>query len=472
MERLQLLSKSDLEQIHSTSLTILQDIGVQIPNREALAALSDSGAQVDLEKQIVRIPAGLMEGALRSVGKQFILHGRDRSRTARFGYGDFNFPATAAQVTLIDGEDWSRREATLNDFRDAVKVCDALEHVNIAGGMGLPREIAPEVRDIYMAAEMIKMTPKPSQVFASNVTTLRIIIEIYETVAGGASEHRQYPMMAGFIEPISPLRFDRNGSEILVECAKKGIPIVLAPMVQSSATGPATLAGTLAQENAEILAGIALTQAVQPGLAIGYGGSCHTMDLRTMLCSFGAPEQVLLGIAMAQLPLSYGLPVLFNAGLTDSKRVDVQAGLEKGMTLLSGALAGIETFAHMGICGADQGASLEQLIIDDATAAYVKRVLKGIAVTPKTLALDAIRRVGIGGNFLTDDHTLDHFRDEVAVLEGFDRQNWDSWAASGSKDMLDWAREKKRNILKTHEFDLIDEKLGDEIDRIVARASG
>lgn len=467
MNKLKILSDENLKAIHDTSLRILRDIGVEVPNDELLKSLANAGAEVDFSQSSVKIPENLITDSLSQASKKFILYGRDREKRARFGYGDFVLPSSAGQFVWIEGDAEKRRDATSEDFKQAVIIGDALEHIDIVGGLALPCEIPEAVRDVYMTGQLVKITTKPSHVFIANSKTFQYILEIYETVAGGKKEHRKYPMLAAFVEPISPLRFDRSGLAILVAAAKNGLPVYFGPMVQTAATGPATLAGTIAVENAEILAGIVITQLLNPGCPVGYGGSCHTMDMRTMMISFGAPEQCLLAVAMAQMPQYYGLPALFNAGLTDSKRVDAQAGLEKGMTMLIGALAGIETFAHMGICGADQGACLEQLIIDNETAGYVKRILKGFVVNQETLALDAIKRVGIGGNFLSDEHTLAHFRNELWLPEGFNRQNWDAWEAAGAKTMYEWAHEKKESILANHKPEPIDSRLADEIDKIV-----
>lgn len=286
-------------------------------------------------------------------------------------------------------------------------------------------------------------------------------------MAGGKEEHRRHPMLAGFVEPISPLRFARTGLEILIGCAQEGLPICFGPMAQSGATAPATLAGTMVVENAEILAGITIAQVLGPGCPVCYGGILHIMDLRTTTISFGSPEQALMAVAMTQIAKHYGLPVYINVGIGDSKRIDAQTGLERGMTLLMGALAGADTFGHMGICGADQDASLEQLIVDNEMAAYVKRVLHGFAVNEETLAQDVIKRIGIGGNYLADAHTVTHFRQELWFPEGFDRRSWEEWWDDGAPSMVDWARRRKETILVQHKPKLIEAQLALEIDGIV-----
>jgi trimethylamine--corrinoid protein Co-methyltransferase len=201
-----------------------------------------------------------------------------------------------------------------------------------------------------------------------------------------------------------------------------------------------------------------------------YGGIPHIMDMRSSQISFGSPEQGVMAVAMAQVAHHYGLPVYINVGLSDSKVVDAQSGLERGMTLLMGALAGADTFGHMGILGADQAGSLQQLIVDDRMAAYVKRVLRGFSLDEEALALDVIKEVGIGGNFLGEAHTHRHFRQELWFPTAFDRRRWEEWWADGAPSMADWALDRKAQILADHHPPPPEPELVREIDEIVAAA--
>jgi trimethylamine--corrinoid protein Co-methyltransferase len=474
MPNLDYLARHDIEAIHDTSLTILRDVGVNLPNQEALDALAEAGADIDLNHQVARIPERLVAEALERAGKQYILYGRDPERTARFGYGDpetgFVLVSSPGQFAWVDEDGGPRRQPTREDAHAGIRVGDALEHIDIVGAMGMALDIPAEYRDVWLAAESVKGSTKPTHVWVTNGRSLTYILRIYEAVMGGREAHRQRPMIAAFIEPISPLRFPETGLEILIACARYGLPVGFGPMVQAGATGPATLAGTLALENAEILAGIVLAQTFGPGVPVCYGGIPHIMDMRSSQISFGSPEQGLMAVAMTQIAHHYGLPVYINVGLSDSKRVDAQSGLERGMTLLVGALAGADTFGHMGILGADQAGSLEQLIVDNEMAAYVKRVLRGFAVDEEALALDVIQKVGIGGNFLGEAHTHRHFRRELWFPTAFDRRRWEEWWADGARTMADWAHERKAQILTEHRPLAPEPDLVREIDGIVAAA--
>jgi trimethylamine--corrinoid protein Co-methyltransferase len=469
-DRLSVLTEGEVGRIHTTSLQILRDVGVELPNREVLEALAAAGANVNFERQVACVPERLVVNALDQAGKQYVLYGRNPEKMARFGHGEFVLVSSPGQFAWVDEDGADRREPMQEDARSGIRVGDALEHIDVVGAMGMALDVPAEYRDVWMAAELVKGTDKPTHVWVANGRTLAHILRIYEAVRGGREAHRERPMMAGFIEPISPLRFPKTGLEILIICARYGLPVLFGPMVQAGATGPATLAGTLALENAEILAGIVVAQTLGPGVPVCYGGIPHLMDMRTSQISFGAPEQGLMAVAMAQMAHHYGLPSYVNVGLSDSKRVDAQSGLERGMTLLMGALAGADTFGHMGILGADQAGNLQQLIVDDRMAAYVKRILRGFSVDDETLALDVVRQVGIGGNFLGEEHTHRHFRQELWFPLAFDRRRWDDWWADEALSIADWALDRQAEILADHHPRPPEPELVREIDDIVAAA--
>jgi trimethylamine--corrinoid protein Co-methyltransferase len=325
-------------------------------------------------------------------------------------------------------------------------------------------------RDVATHALMVRHATKPLAGWIHNGASARWVLEVLAVAAGSRRELASYPLTEGFVEPISPLQFRPEGLDILAIFAEWGLPVGLGPMVMAMATGPATLAGTLAQENAEILAGIVLTQLLRPGLPVTYWGIPHVMDPATATISFGSPEQGLMAAAMAQVGRSYGFPVGVNAGLTDSKLPDAQSGLEKGTSLLMGALAGANVFGHLGISGADQGASLEQLVIDNEMMSALRRVLRGLTISEDTLAMEAICRVGIGGSHLGDMHTLRHYRQEIRLSRLPDRSPWDPWAANGSKDLLQRAAEEVERLLSLSPVAPLSAEQDREIAALVAAA--
>jgi trimethylamine--corrinoid protein Co-methyltransferase len=465
---IRVLSEKEIQTIHQGSLKILRDTGVMVHHEEVLALLDGAGAQVDRIGRIARLPERLVMDSIARAGKQYILYGRDGDWVARFGYGDFVLMSSPGQYAWIDLQSGERRPATIQDVHDAIRLGDALDNINIVGAMAQPQEVPERYRDVFLTGELVKGTGKPTRCWVRNGCTARHILDIYRTVAGGEAALRERPMVEAFLEPISPLRLPRDGLDIVREFAQAGQPVSIGPMAMTSGTAPATLAGTLAQENAEILAGVVVTQAIAPGTAVTYGGIPHIMDPRTSVCSFGSPEQGLMAVAMVQMARFYGLPVYINVGLTDAKVPDAQAGIEKGTSMLLGTLAGADTFGHCGICGADHAGSLVWLAVDNELMDYVKRIVRGFEVNADTVAAEVVNRVRPGGNYLAEEHTVEHFRKELWLPgPAWTRQSWDIWKSEGGGSMADRVKDEIDRIMATHKPEPIDEALAKEINHIV-----
>ncbi len=468
---LQILSQREIQAIQDASLTILRDTGVMVHHDEMLSMLGQAGATVDAAHKIARLGEKLVLDSVARAGKKYVLYGRDGQRMARFGYGDLVLMSSPGQYAWIDLQTGARRPATIQDTRDAIRLGDALGNITIVGSMAQPESISETYRDVVLTAELVKGTAKPTRCWVRNGATARYILEIYRTIAGGDAALRARPMVEAFPEPISPLQLPKDGLDIVREFAQAGQPVSIGPMAMTAGTAPGTLAGTLAQENAEILAGIVITQLLAPGTPIMYGGIPHIMDPRTGICSFGSPEQGVMAVAMVQIARSYGFPVYINVGLTDAKLLDAQAGAEKAATLLLGVLAGADTFGHCGICGTDHAGSLLWLACDDEVMSYVKRIARGFAVDDEHLATDVVHAVGPAGNFLAEEHTVRYFREEL-WLPGpmWTRQTYDLWRSDGGTSFADRLHRHVDNVLATHQPEPLDEALAKEIDQIVKHA--
>jgi len=468
---LQLLAEREITAIKDASLVILRDTGVMVHHDDMLRLLGDAGARIDAGHKIARLPEQLVQDCVARAGKRYVLQGRDPNRTARFGYGDLVLMSSPGQYAWIDLQTGQRRPATIQDAHDAIRLGDALENITIVGAMAQPEMLSEKYRDVVLTGELVKGTGKPTRCWVRNGATARYILEIYRTIAGGEAALRARPMVEAFLEPISPLQLPRDGLDIVKEFAQAGQPVSIGPMAMTSGTAPGTLAGTLAQENAEILAGLVITQLLAPGTPIMYGGIPHIMDPRTGICSFGSPEQGLMAVAMVQIARSYGFPVYVNVNLTDAKLPDAQAGMEKAATLLLGVLAGADTFGHCGICGTDHAGSLLWLALDDELMSYTQRIARGFAVDDDRLATEVIHTVGPAGNFLAEEHTVRHFREEL-WLPGpvWTRQPFDLWQSEGATSFADRLQARVQDLLTARQSPPLEEALSREIDRIVGSA--
>lgn len=468
---MQILSSEEIERIHDASLWILKHVGVRVPHSEALQRLAEAGAEISADSELVKIPEAVVMDSLQKAGKRFSIYGRDPEKQARFGYSERNYNSTAGQAYWVDDLCLTRRPASLSDVAAATRFGDALEHINVVGAMSDPQEIPPSYRCVAVAAEQLKNTTKPITFWFHDRASARFVLELFAAVAGSERLAAERPFAYPLLEPISPLKFPHHGVDLLFETCRYPLPVQIGPMAQVGATAPGTLAGTLAQENAEILAGIVLVQAIRPGTPVCYGGIPHAFDMRTTQLIFAGPEQALMSIAMTQMAKRYGLPVYINVGMTDSKTVDAQAGLEAGITLALGVLAGADIFGHLGISGVDQASSLTMLVMQHEIIGYVERLVKGINVTDEAFGLSVIAEVAHdSGIFLAERHTVDHFRQELWFPRLLDRQFWQPWRDAGAKDMMQRCIELKDQIMRQHLPQPLENDTRKEIERIVDAA--
>jgi len=267
--------------------------------------------------------------------------------------------------------------------------------------------------------------------------------------------------------PSAPLQWSELLSQNLIDCAKFGIPVEIVPMPQLGATGPVTLAGSLVQHNAEFLSGLVMVELTNPGAPVIYGGSPTTLDLRYATAPLGAIETMMLGCSYAQIGKYYGLPTHMYLGLSDTKVVDAQCGFESGIGIVLGALAGINVISGPGMLNFESCQSLEKLVIDNTICGMALRLVDGVRVDDETLAVDLIRKVGPGGMYLAEKHTLEWFRKEQFMpSELIDRQERKAWKAAGQKDIFQRAREIVGKTLKEHKPEPLPHDIEKDLDNV------
>jgi len=465
------LTAEQVRRVHEASLAVLEQVGVEVPHAETLGRFADAGAAVDAGARRVRIGPELVSRCLEQAGKEFAIYGRDPAKVAAFGRGARNYNSIAGEAHWVEAPGGPRRPATLADVATACRFADALERINIVGAMADPHDLPAGTRCVEVMAAMVRNTAKPIHFWYHDRASARYLNEIMVAVRGDERRAADRPLCYPFLEPISPLRFPHDGIDVLYETARLNLPVPIGPMAQTGLSAPATLAGTLVQENAEILAGVCITQLIRPGTAVCYGGICHAFDMRTTQLIFAGPEQAIFGVAMTQMGKGYGLPVYVNVGLTDAKRPDAQAGLEAAATLLPAAAAGADIFGHMGISGVDQAASLDMLILQHELIDYVESVLREIDFSDEALSLAEIAAVGPGGGYIDRDHTVAHFRRELWFPRLLDRQYYDAWLAGGASSMADRCARRKAEIFASgHRPEPVAPELDRELVRIVAAA--
>lgn len=465
----QFLDESARSLIFDTALHILAEVGIRIDSHEIKDRLSKVEG-VEIIGEVATYSEAAIRRALDLTPGEFELFGRDATVALPFKQGEaFHSQSIAGEYAIADLKLKQRREPTLDDLADCVHLANALPNVDIVGAMVQPVEVPVPVRDIHIIAEMLKRTRKPVRTWIHNATSARFVLELFEVVAGGEKNLRSQPRgLLGF-EPTSPLMLSRDALETMQVWVRAGQPVSIGPIVQSMGTGPVTAAGTLAQQTAEILAALVAVQDLAPGVGAVYFNASLMLDPRSANTLFASPEHTLMMGAGIQLAHWLGLPAGAQLGLSDAKIPDAQAGWEKGLGLLMGGMCGLNLTSGLGISGCDQAASLPQLVVDDEITGYVRKILNGFQVNDETSAFEAIARVGIGGNFLADYHTLKHIRDRWTPRLS-DNQTWEGWIEDGASSLGERAAEEAERLLAATEPDWLEEHAQRELDRIVAAA--
>lgn len=463
------LSPEEQERIHQAALWLLNNVGMQMPSQEALDIMRNAGARIE-SKDTVKIPAELVKDAVEKAPKRegFVLYGREEKYDIHF---DKDTPALGAMIEathVIDLETKEHRLCTNQDVADMVRLMDALDNINIPAPLATPQDVPKDVVDWYALASTLKNTSKHNMGPATGAQFVKDAVKMASLAVGGEEKFRARPYLSFWILTRCPFQIDRLSVEALIELSRQKLPIILSSGPILGVTCPVTLAGAVAQVHAEILAGLVLSQLVQPGTQVIYTCNPRGMDFKTANVAMSSPEFGILKGASAQMGHYLGLPVMTYALLRDAKVLDAQAGFETGIiglvsALTSDVVSGMQfdmdclmDFADLVFCNEAMGA--------------LKRMARDFSVDDNTLALDVMKEVGHGGDFLSNTHTLQNFRNEIWVPRLMERRAWPQWDKDGQKDIEQRAREKAREILASHQPERLSPEVEAEIDQIVSEA--
>jgi trimethylamine--corrinoid protein Co-methyltransferase len=431
-------------------LRILEQIGLDFGYPPALEVLKKGGAKVDGQR--VFFQSRLVEAQIKKAPHRFTLHARNPQNNVVVGGRNTVFtPGYGAPfVTDLDN---GRRNATLKDFENFVKLTGASINQDIlSGNVVEPNDIPYEIRHAQMLYTSLKYSDKCLMGSTMGKKGAGDSIEMASIVFGSREQLAEKPYMISILCSLSPLKYDARMLGALMEYAQAGQPQLISSLAIAGATGPSTLVGNLALQNAEILAGIVLAQLVREGTPVVFSGASSNAEMRSGALSIGSPEMAMNTAATAQMGRYYKLPVRSGGAVCDAKSPDAQASCESMMSLLMARVCGINFVLHSaGILESYNCMSYEKFIIDDEMCGMVKRIKRGYEVNPDTLAFDIIKNVGPGGHFLDKDHTFDHFRTEFYQPQLSNRDDFVTWQASGSPQSMQTANKKYKEILANYE---------------------
>jgi trimethylamine--corrinoid protein Co-methyltransferase len=406
-----------VQRIHCAALETLEDVGVQFEDPTACASLEEAGARLDGDR--VRIPEGLVRDVLVRVPDEVVLGAKRAEASLRLGEHRFLTTNGFGTTQILDPIEGTKRTAKAPDLAALTRLANALDEVSYCQHLTTPDDLPQNLLDVALAYIVLGNTAKHAHLSMYSASYADEVIEMAR-IAGDHLPSGSPPVVSLGCCSVSPLRFPAEATILMRRAVSERIPFLVVSGAVTGVMAPVTKAGALVVQTAEHLAALTLAQVMAPGTPIAFGSFTGPMDPRDGRQRLGAAELSLINGATAALCVYYRVPFGYGTGgVTDSTRIGVQAGIEKGLTTMCCALAGVEVIhdAASGILDAGKAVSYEQMVIDAEICRIVRHYLKGIDITDAAMALDVIAEVGPGGSYLTSPHTAQNFRQEILLSE-------------------------------------------------------
>jgi trimethylamine---corrinoid protein Co-methyltransferase len=461
--RFRKLSDDQVERLHHASLEILDRTGIRLYEPEALELLEKKGVHPE-DGNRVRIPPGLVEWALSVAPKRAVLCDRSGRRVMPLERNNVFFGTGSDCPNVIDVRTGERRPGLLQDIVEASIVCDALENIDFLMSFCNASDLPQDTADRHQMRAMLMNSTKPILFVTTEFEGSIDVIHMAEAVAGGEEELRRNPICACYINVSHPLRHNQEALRKLLFLSGKGLPTTYTPVVLRGGTGPVTAAGAIALANAGELAGLIIAQLKREGAPVILTGGVNDMlDMRSTVDAYADPTN---RVMLVELAHRYDLPIFGLTGCSDSKLPDEQAAAEAAFSILLETLAGAQLAHDVGYLDGGMTNSIEQVVICDELIAYTKHFMRSLEINEETLALDLIDQIGPDGDFLSSEHTLEHYREDW-YPKLFDRSQYDIWKRKGSKTLRERARDKALKLIETHRPDPLPAEVQKKVDAIV-----
>ena len=459
-----ILSDKQIEELHFATLQILERTGVAFECQEAIDILGDAGADVS-DPNRVKIPSYMVEQALRTAPKMITLYTREGEPAIVLnGQTGSHFGSMVDCPDFLNPYTRRRDKCYVEDIAHTARVSDALSNIEWSFTSSAHPTIPGAIADKVSLLQVILNSSKPVACCINDVTSLREMIDLCSIIAGGEEQLRKKPFFFGSSEPITPLIQGRDAMEKSLLCAEKGIPNFVYGLQLAGATTPATFPACLAIANAEVLSQLVVLQLKYPGAPVIYGSMPDIMDMKTTIASYAAPELSLMVGTLTELCHYYRLPMLGTAGCTDAGVIDAQVGAEITYQILISALTGADLVHDVGMMYHATMVSPELMVLGSEIIDMVKVLMGGIEINDETLPLDLIERLGPKSNYLTESHTMKHFR-KFWVPRVFDRS---FTKKEGVKDCEELLQQRTIKILETHQPEPLPEDVLRELNKIEA----
>jgi trimethylamine--corrinoid protein Co-methyltransferase len=461
---LSILSPAEVESIHQATLRILSEVGVTLTHAKAREVLTGAGASVHGER--VLLPPDLVEACIAKCPPQVSVRGRG-GMLKTLGDGSLNFHNLGGARDIYDHASEEHRFATLQDLRDATRLLDALENCTTITPFFTPQDVPGALMSLSMYRHALPCTTKPLQgPGVQYAAEARYAVQM-AAVIGEPSQ-----VLSLSLSPVSPLNLPEHEAEAVMEIARLGIPFGPLPCPTAGTTAPFSIAGALAQQNAEVLIALVLAELVHPGLPIVYCGRLAMMEPRTGISVWGGVELGMASAGTVQIGHRYGLPVNVYGFSTNSHTLDIQDGFERALNAAIPALAGADELSGIGEMEAGVMGSFAQMVADNELAASIRRLRRGFVADADALAVEVIAAAMNGShNFLAQKHTTRYLKSgEVQLTRLAERGSWEMWDNGGRKGMAERAQAEAARLLREHHVTPLDPAQEKELDALMAAA--
>jgi len=468
--RREVLTKNGEQRIRYAALEILEKTGVAVRSEKAQKLLGDAGCHVDKKSAIVRYPPSLVEEMARKNDRSVTLYGRTRKHDARLDFEHVYVCSDGNGTEAMDFDSRQRRSSKKEDVARSAFVSDALKGHGVNWPNVTSQDVPQGTRHIHDLQASLENTEKHITL-ATDTTAWEVqdVVELAAAAVGGKEELMKRPIISSIHTSSSPLQIEGEGLDAGLVAADAGLPICFYVMPGPGSTGPATLAGSVAVGVAEALAGNTIFQLHRPGTAFVFSCGIANMDMRTSTRAGGSPEHGLTSAAYSQMAHKFGFPALVGGFVSTSKWPDQQAAYEKFASAVTPILAGADMIAGIGLLEDCRTVWLEQLVIDSEMSQIIGRMAQGIEVDDDTLAVEVVNKVGVGKDYLSQRHTMDHFKTEHFIPLITDRSSWDTWVAKGSKSLIQRAGDEVVRIFKEHTVEPVRSEVSETAKRLVQK---
>lgn len=466
--RFRFMDKNEEELVHRLSIEVLETMGVRIHSKSVLCMLAKAGAEVDQNKMIAKIPEAMVKNALNKTPKGFTIGGRDKLRDVKLPASSWPYVSLGGVTTWIeDYRSGKHMDATTDDLARLTRIGDAMPAVDMIWPIVTARDVPPHASFVNELWTCLQNTTKPIHGSAGSGTVgiedAKVQIKLGNLMSGDAAETKKRPPFTVLSCVIAPLTFERGAVEAQCEYAKSGIPIISMSMSLGGSTCPMSVAGTIVNANAENLASLVITQTSSPGAPHIYSSESTLVDVKTGFIGYLGVETPMIFAACGQMAARYGLPKMTGTMGMDGKTTGNPTTLYETFSSLFVTMNGTDICSGIGGLDADAGCSAEQIVIDANIWDEFRSFMRIFEISEKTAALDIMRQVGHGNNFLTHPHTVKNFKSQMHFRD----KAKEVYGATMSTKMREDAHKVVEKLVREYEIPALDKDIIKEGNAIV-----